>query len=174
MYLARKVTLRKWDASQDLAEGEISADAITADLRTRDNALSLWQCESPSQEESEDAVLALAASGDRIDKMDLVWLTSDVLQADSQQYDQTDGGTQVADLAERHFDVKRLDYVRLGKIAGRVVEAIEQDQYCRFNKSSVKNLLLSAVRKNRVGLDSLKDKVKKELEEALGQETEIQ
>lgn len=174
MYLARKVTLSKWEANEDLVEGEISADAITADLRTRDNALSLWQCESPSPEESEDAVLALAASGDRIDKMDIVWLTSDVLQADSQQYDQTDGRTQVADLAERHFDIKRLDYVRLGKIAGRVVEAIEQDQYCRFNKSSVRYLLLSAVRENRVGLDSFKEKVKKELEEALKQKPKTQ
>lgn len=167
MYLARKVTISKWKAREDLAEGEISADAITADLRTKDNALSLWQCEFPSKEKSEDAILALAAAGDHLDKMDLVWLTSDALHADSQQYVRTDGETLVADLAERHFDVKRLDYVRLGKVANCVMGAIAEGKCCRFSKSSVKSLLLSAVRQNRIQLSSLKKGVKEELEATL-------
>ena len=31
MFLARKITRAKWDAEQGMAEGEISADAVTGD-----------------------------------------------------------------------------------------------------------------------------------------------
>ena len=44
MFLARKVSLAKWSKKDELAEGEIPADAVTADLRTQDNKLSFWRC----------------------------------------------------------------------------------------------------------------------------------
>ena len=47
MFLARKISLAKWSKKQEqgeLAEDEIPADAVTADLRTQDNKLSFWRC----------------------------------------------------------------------------------------------------------------------------------
>ena len=32
MFLARKISRAKWEVKRDLSEGEISADAVTADL----------------------------------------------------------------------------------------------------------------------------------------------
>ena len=47
MFLARKITHAKWkrqDLLPHLTSDEISADAVTADLRTSEDSLSLWRC----------------------------------------------------------------------------------------------------------------------------------
>ena len=40
MFVARMITRAKWDPKPELQTGEISADAVTGDLRTRYNSLS--------------------------------------------------------------------------------------------------------------------------------------
>ena len=84
MFLARKVSLAKWSKKDELAEGEIPADAVTADLRTQDNKLSFWRCGNGEGIEVNEAVLALAAAGTRVDKIDVVWLAVDELRSDGQ------------------------------------------------------------------------------------------
>lgn len=59
MYLARKITLSKWEARQGLSEDEIAADAVTADLRTQKNGLSFWRCCPETNGDVEKAVLAI-------------------------------------------------------------------------------------------------------------------
>ena len=54
------ITRPKWQPKDGLALDEIPADAITADLRTANNALSFWQCGQATDLEVSDAV-----SGDR-------------------------------------------------------------------------------------------------------------
>ena len=44
--LARKISRAKWEATKDLGDGEIQADAVSADLRTMGNTLSFWRCAS--------------------------------------------------------------------------------------------------------------------------------
>ena len=58
MYLVRKITRAKWDRTDQLGEVEIPADAVTADLRTTDNALSLWASPDAAGDGLTDAVLA--------------------------------------------------------------------------------------------------------------------
>ena len=90
MFLARKITRAKWvDAHLD--SGEIPADAVTADLRTRNNALSFWQCGDATEEELDEAVLALAAAAQRVESIDIVWLSYDELRTDGQRLDVTAG-----------------------------------------------------------------------------------
>ena len=72
MFLARKITRAKW-VSADLDSGEIPADAVTADLRTKNNTLSFWQCGDGTEEGLNEAVLALAAAGQRVENIDIVW-----------------------------------------------------------------------------------------------------
>lgn len=66
MYLARKITLSKWEARHGLSEEEIAADAVTADLRTQKNSLSFWRCRTETDGDVEKAVLAIAAAGRRV------------------------------------------------------------------------------------------------------------
>ena len=168
MFVARKITRSKWEPKQGMQAGEISADAVTGDLRTQENALSFWRCASDTGADLEDAVLAIAAGCNGVDKVEIVWLEDEELQADGQTLEDTDGCTPVADLVECHVDVRQLDYDRLGKVARRVVSAIAADQYRRLTKVCVRKLLESAVSEGRVSLEALSEKIQTELQRSLG------
>lgn len=146
-----------------MSAGEISADAVTSDLRTKENTLSFWRCRTETNGDVEDAVLAIAAAGDRLDRLDVVWLSYDELQADGQTFRNTDGRTPVRELADRHVDVCKLDYTRLGKVARRVVAAIEDKRCRRFTKAGVKKLLSAAVGHGRINLDDLSNGLRAEM-----------
>ena len=164
MFLARKVSLAKWAKKDELAEGEIPADAVSADLRTQDNALSFWKCGDEERVGVEEAVLAIAAAGTCVDKIDVVWLVADELQDDGQTLQDTKGRTPVLELAELHVDVCRLDYIRLGKIARCVVTALKEERYLRLRKARVKKLLAEAVEQKRIDPNDLQQRVREELE----------
>lgn len=166
MFLARKISLAKWSKKQEqgeLAEDEIPADAVTADLRTQDNKLSFWRCGDGEGIEVNEAVLALAAAGTRVDKIDVVWLAADELRSDGQTLQDTKGRTPVLELAELHVDVCRLDYIRLGKVAQHIFTSIQKDQYLRLGKARVKQLLAEAVKQERINPNDLQKRVREEL-----------
>ena len=167
MFLARKISRAKWGPKKGLLKDEIPADAITGDMRTKDNALSFWECGDGAEAEVEEVALVLAAASERIDKIDIVWLSDDELRADGHSLNHTKGRTPVKELIERHVDVARLDYGRLGKVASRVVNAIEQKHFRRLAKDRVKNLLVVAVKENRVELADLEERVRTEICELL-------
>lgn len=163
MFLARKITRAKW-VSADLDSGEIPADAVTADLRTKNNTLSFWQCGDGTEEGLNEAVLALAAAGQRVENIDIVWLSYDELRADGQRLDITAGLTPVAELVERHVDLSFLDYVRLGRVADRVAAALEEGRHRRLTRPRVVEILARAVQQRRVDLSDLQEKVRSAVE----------
>ena len=167
MFLARKITRAKWETKQGFADGEIQADAVTADLRTQENSLSFWQCGDGTRGEVEKAALALAAGFERVDKLEIVWIFEDELRADGQNWAETAGRTPVTDLNNLHVDLSRLDFVRLGKVANLVATAIADRRYHRISKGDVTKLLASAVRQDRVKLDALEIKVRMEVSKLL-------
>ena len=151
----------------ELSTGEIAADAVTADLRTSGNALSFWRCGNAAVAEVECVALAMAAAGDRIDRLDLVWIAEENLAADGQAYEDTDGRTPVAGLRKHHVDLLRLDYVRLGSVAKRVASAIESERCVRLTRARVKRLLVAAVKRGDVTTAELADRVGEEVGDAL-------
>ena len=167
MFLACKITRAKWLQRPELAQGEIAADAVTADLRTNGNALSFWRCDTGAEDQVEAVALAMAASGDRIDKLDVVWIAERHFAEDGQTWEATEGRTPVAELRRRHVDLQRLDYVRLGNVARHVAAAIESERCLRLTRRRVKMLLVAAVRRDEVALDDLADRVRDEVGRAL-------
>lgn len=165
MFLTRKITRAKWSNNAQLSAAEIPADAVTADLRTRENALSFWQCGDGTPIEVEDAALAVAAAGDRIDRLDLIWLADEELQNDGQTFRNTPGRTPIPELSKLHVDVHRLDYVRLGKVAQRVADAIEGGRYTRLTKARVTKLLTEAVKQARVNPTDLSKNIQADMAE---------
>ena len=163
MFLARKITRAKWLQRPELAQGEIAADAVTADLRTNGNALSFWRCDTGAEDQVEAVALAMAASGDRIDKLDVVWIAERHFAEDGQTWEATEGRTPVAELRRRHVDLQRLDYVRLGNVARHVAAAIESEWCLRLTRRRVKMLIVAAVRRDEVALDDLADRVRDEV-----------
>ena len=53
MFLARSIQRSKWPVKIEVTLDEIPADAITGDLRTSDNALSFWHCDSSDNDDIE-------------------------------------------------------------------------------------------------------------------------
>ncbi len=167
MYLVRKVTRAKWERTEQLDDDEIPADAVTADLRTTNNALSLWSCADPTGEQLNDAILALVAGSERVDKIDVVWIKRQAF-VDAVEVQESQGRTPVADLVDRHRDAVRLDYGRLGLFAKQIVAALKDDRVKRLTKKKVAQLIASAVKANRLNLDALEDRVKAEVQKHLG------
>lgn len=166
MFLARKISLAKWSKKQEqgeLAEDEIPADAVTADLRTQDNKLSFWRCDTKETTEVNKAVLAIAAAYDRIDKIAVVWLAADELRADGQTLEDSKGRTPVRELVELHIDVCRLDYMRLGKVAQCIFIALKKGQYLQLRKARVKELLAEAVKQGSIDPNHLEKSLRQEL-----------
>ena len=167
MFVARMITRSKWEPKQGMQAGEISADAVTGDLKTQENALSFWRCTAGTRSYFEEAALAIAAGRDDVAKVEIVWLDDEDLYADGQTLEETDGRTPVVDLVKSHVDVRQLDYERLGKIARRVVSAIATDQYRLITRVRVRKLLASAVSGGRVNLEDLNEKIQTEIQRSL-------
>ena len=163
MFLARKITRAKWKATREFSTDEIPADAVTADLRTQENSLSFWQCPTNSESDVEEAALAIAAGRDYVDKLDLVWLADDELEFNGLSLKNTIGRTPVKDMEQLHVDATRLDYVRLGRIALRVVAAIKADRWCRLTRPRVKRLIVAAIRQGRIDRADLHHRMREEL-----------
>ena len=167
MFLARKVTRAKWREAEGLSPGEMSADAVTIDLRTTGNALSFWKCGGGTQPEVDEAVLALASGAQRVDVMDVVWIAYDDLETDGLSLRDSDGRTPVAELASTHVDLVDLDYVRLGRlgrVASRVASAISEGRFCRLTKSRVLAILSGAVDQRRLDPSLLEDGVRRAID----------
>ena len=155
MFLVRKISRAKWEKKSHLHAEEISADAVTVDLRTMDDSLSFWRCSSDSTGDVEDVVLALASIRDSVDRIDIVWIAEEDLQSAGQNMKNTDGRTPVGELVNRHVELYWLDYVRLGKVADCVVTAITNNQCRRVSKKRVTELLKDAISQSRISLDDL-------------------
>ena len=155
MYLARKIARAKWSSGDNLSDRSIAADAVTGDLRTKGNKLSFWVCSSEEDGDVEEAALAIAATWDHLDKLDLVWLPTHDIHADGHTLRETLGETPGTDLVNRHIDLCDLDYVQLGKIARRISMAIVAKRYRRLDKRGVQNLLVKAIEQERISPDRL-------------------
>ncbi len=162
MFVARRISLAKWPQHPRQC-ASISADAVTGDLRTQGNALSFWRCKTGEDGDIDQAVLAIAAASQRLDKIDIVWLADEEMQADGQIVMKTLGRTPITDLAGMHVDIRELDYHRLGKVAQRVAAAIEENRYRRVSKARARELLASAVQQKRVLIGALADKLRREI-----------
>src|SRR6056297_3423172 len=108
LLLVRKINRNKWPKNGENEVFELSSDAITGCLRSSRNTISVWKIES--EDDLEEATLALAAAGKRLDTFDVVILNGDKLSDLEIQMEQTDGRTVVSDLVNNHFDLKSLNY----------------------------------------------------------------
>lgn len=165
MFLVRKITWAKWDLGRrpHLAQGEIPADAVTADLRTTNDQLSVWLSEAPHSARIEEVVLALASGMNTLDRCDLAWLNTDDVDTDGLTWIRSPGRTNVPDLANEHAHLSALDYVRLGQVATRIMQAFELGRIHRADRNRVAQILLQAERDGRLDVDSLNTRIRDEL-----------
>ncbi len=166
-YFARKISRPKWEVKPFMNPDEISADAITSCLRTTNNTLSLWEC-STREDHISEVILAIVTSMDRIDRIHIILLRRDELEADGLTLISNPGNTPIVDLRDRHVDVVNLEMKKLCSIARKRATNVRNDQdFHQFTRAHVKEMLRDTVMSDRVGIDQLKENVQRELINAL-------
>lgn len=158
--LARKISAAKWEAKDYLAEGEISADALSSCLRTQDAKLSFWVC-SEAPETIRDVVLAVASTSNEPDRLLLVVLDDAEITTHSRILQETDGKTPVADLRSKHRDLAYLSIDDLCELARIIAPKVRHDKDCYvFSKKEVLQILRGAIDSHRLTLESLHEKLR--------------
>lgn len=165
-YWVRKISRAKWEPNRALGATAISADAIIGDLRTRDNRLSLWKCEDPGDPgELGKVVVAIASSGDRLDKIDIVWIESREAIASGITIEETAGRTALKEYANKHLDTVNLDLEKLSTLARLVAASARGDKWRRYRAGEVRALIREAVRVGEIAEADLPDKIKEAIQD---------
>jgi hypothetical protein len=159
----RKIDRGKWPQAVLHQNTDPSADAITNCLKTKQNALSVW--EVISETDIDEAVLAIVSGGDHLEAIDVVLMSSDYLKKQGIDCKQTKGLTSVDDLVEKHIDLSNLTYKKLGIIAYHIVDKIIDQKVKRYTERQLKEILNQAIGQNRLTPDRLKDSIRKKLQD---------
>jgi len=159
--LVRKINRGKWPKVDNNDVFEISSDAITSCLRSTKNTLSVWEINS--ENDLDEAVLALVANFQRLESIDVVLLDGQDLIKANVKCIQTKGITPVKDLEDTHYDLSELDYFRVGLIAEHISKRIFLKKIKRYTITDLKRILVKAIDENRLSLEDLNESVRKKI-----------
>jgi hypothetical protein len=158
-FLVRKITRAKWDVSDEV--GPINADAITQCLKTKDNTLSFWRIDS--EENVSEGVLAIVASNENLDKIDVVVLDEALLESKSIFIDATPGRTACVDLVDSHRDLAKLNVLNLAVVSDAIAEQIRNGNAKRYTLTKLRALIIEAIDAGRIDVESLSEGVKRKV-----------
>ena len=170
-YYVRKITLSKWPKPHGnpsiIHEYDIRslrADAI-ADIRTFNDNLSIWSIASDSDEDIDEAVLALATSikQEKFDKMDVVVISDDDILARGLKLKSIEGDTAVVDLKDTHRNIVGLTYDSLTSVMRIISEITIAGRHIRRNQRSIEKLItnnLDRIDMDAFSNDSIKDEIR--------------
>jgi hypothetical protein len=169
--LARIAKATKWEESPSGDENEVSADAITTDMRTQGNRLSFWKFEEDDGDSFvEETILALYTTPfteKTLDKIDVIWIPISTIESDGFELCQNDGTTPLENLKKHHIDVSVLDGERVLLLASRIAEAVRSGRRKRTRRKEVEKLIANAVISGRVELESLSHRFKDDIKETV-------
>ena len=157
---ARKVQRSKWVGIAGLKAGEFPADALR-NLSTDKNTLSFWLVDPDRVDWWSDAALALASTRDSLDSIEVIFVEQGVIETLSVSVSSTPGNVPVPDLIDQHVDFELLDLQRLCGIACAVGNGFNL-KWRKLSKNEVKCLIGAAISANRIELDKLKPKLRRE------------
>ena len=163
--LVRKIARGKWPDECICPLEQLRADAIS-DLRTSGDTLSVWKIDNV--DDMDTAVLALSASSktEEIENISVVWMDEEDLKNKGINLDDSQkGDTIVIDLRDRHVNLVKLNYSFLGSIALLIMQKLKQDNFKRFPKTYVRNLLVQAYLAQRISEEACTEKLKQKLQQ---------
>lgn len=159
--LVRKIEKAKWMQTDILNGEDVSADAITNCMRTRGNALSMWEVRT--HDDVPDAVLAMIAQFEHLDAIDIVSIPAAAVSEAGLEIVRTPGVTVFSAFIDNHRDVVRLTHGTLGSLARLIIEGIGKGHVQRFTKARLLELLRNAVQMGRLEVAQLHDGLRRKL-----------
>jgi hypothetical protein len=166
--LVRWVKRARWESRRQVGRQGIPADAVTADLQTKGNTLSVWRCSNSTEDELRAVVVACAAERDNVDRVELAWITVKFARKKKLEVRLTPSGTRLASLANRHHDLVDLDLLCLVRVASLFARGLVNEQYRSYTRSEVKTILVDAVRRKVIALEELSEGVQAEVRRVMG------
>lgn len=157
----RKINRAKW-REEDIVKGaEIPADGITNCLRTQQNNLSVWEIKS--EDEIENAVLAIISGQVHLETFDIVLLNPEYLEQNGIKFIPSEGNTAAKMPKDMHFHMVGLTYEKLGIVAYHIVEKFKEKKVFRYNIKELKDILNNAINEKRVDMNILSEYIKNKL-----------
>lgn len=164
--LVRKISQAKWQTFAHEDGKPVTADAVTGDLRTQNNNLSLWQISDLS--ELHEAALAIVSGQERLETIDLAVLDENELIEKGFSVQETLGSTPVKDLQRIHRAVVSLTCNDLHPLAQVVISSFRQNRVRRITEKGSRDIITNAIKNERLELSDLKKKVLEGARKALG------
>jgi hypothetical protein len=164
--LVRKISQAKWQTFAHEDGKPVTADAVTGDLRTQNNNLSLWQISDLS--ELHEAALAIVSGQERLDAIDLAALDENELIEKGFSVQETLGSTPVKELQEIHRKVVSLTCNDLHPLAQVVISSFRQQRVTRIGKKRILDIVIDAIKNERLELSDLKKEVLEGARKTLG------
>lgn len=153
----RKITKSKWNNQiqdlDDTLKNIIPADTIVECLKTKGNTLSIWEVE-----DTEDAVLALAAVSQSISLIDVITFEKDFFDNSGIVIEnKIVEENPVIDLQKKHYDIVNLNYDTLGEVAKHIANKVKDNEssIIRYTVGDIKKIIKKAVAADRVDISKL-------------------
>jgi hypothetical protein len=150
--LVRKINRSKWNNAEDDVF-KLSSDAISNCLKTSRCTLSVWRINS--EDEIDEAVLALVSNGSKLETIDVVTLDRDYLLKAEVSEEETAGITKVPDLVNNHLDLNELNYYKIGLVAEHIIQRIRLNKVKRYTIDELKKILQDAIQADRLKIEDL-------------------
>jgi hypothetical protein len=144
MILRKIDAITKWNNPKSVNRPDPTVPGDTlSELKTKENKLSVWLANS--EEDIEDAVVALSLSRDDTDRLCLLLLDEEKLSSfDIVVLDDQEGDAQGAseEILKKHRNLVELDHKRLGQLAEYMIQqANDTNNRKTFSEVKVKNIL---------------------------------
>ena len=159
-------SIDKWDGSKQVNRPtpSICGDAMS-DLRTKENRLSVWK--GDSTEDIDDAVVALALSRDKVQKLSYLILREESLaKLEIEIADDHVGKAPGLEdsILSKHRDMIEMDFFHLGFLAEYMSDLAKNpnNQYTR-TKKEIKDLLEKYRADKKINLDGMNQKLREDL-----------
>lgn len=144
---------------------DLKADAITSDLRTSGNTLSLWMIRD--DKELDDVFLALGAKMISFEKLEAIQIPEDCLGA-FELDGSKEGDSPIASNRKNHRDIINLNYDSIGDMGMVVCQCLNKKATVKRTRSEMKKLYLDAYKSGRLDVtflnEDLRDRIMQEAE----------
>ena len=159
----RLIRQSRWDLPEKcdwLAEGEIPADPLADFANTTENCLSVWFV-GDDEGNLNEVLAALAASREKVDKIDYLLFPSDHLQAAGIETRETDGNTPDERVNGLHRELVRLSVAKVLALLTAVWHKNLGPK--RIDERRAVQFVAEAVRSGRILLERLRPKLRDEV-----------
>lgn len=138
---------------------KLPADAVTTDLRTTQNELSVWKIQDESQ--LDDVFVALASNCDSIGTMRVVMISDDALQNLQIEEEECEGDTPDESYNNLHCNMIHLNYESVGSLAMVIIDCLKDKNVWKSkSRSEIRTLLCQAYQNNALDKDRLTESMR--------------